>query len=85
MAQLRVVPFKTRLRVPVGDVIEREGILIEGPAGWGECSPLPSWSDDEREAAKHISRLEHCMPHMILQEFARVVRFGSAPLAISFR
>jgi len=55
MAQLRVVPFKTRLRVPVGDVIEREGILIEGPAGWGECSPLPSWSDDEREAAKRAA------------------------------
>ncbi|HLW17347.1 MAG TPA: enolase C-terminal domain-like protein [Actinomycetota bacterium] len=55
MAELRVVPFKTRLRVPVGDVIEREGILIEGPAGWGECSPLPSWSDDEREAAKRAA------------------------------
>ena len=55
MAELRVVPFKTRLRVPVGDVIEREGILIEGPAGWGECSPLPSWSDDERQAAKRAA------------------------------
>jgi O-succinylbenzoate synthase len=55
MAELRVVPFKTRLRVPVGDVIEREGILIEGPAGWGECSPLPSWSDDERAAAKRAA------------------------------
>lgn len=55
MAELRVVPFTTRLRVPVGDVIQREGILIEGPAGWGECSPLPSWSDDEREAAKRAA------------------------------
>ena len=55
MAQLRVVPFKTRLRVPVGDVIERQGILIEGPAGWGECSPLPSWPEDEREAAKRAA------------------------------
>jgi len=55
MAELRVVPFKTRLRVPVGDVIEREGILIEGPSGWGECSPLPSWSDDARTAAKRAA------------------------------
>jgi O-succinylbenzoate synthase len=55
MAQLKVVPFTTRLRVPVGDVVEREGILIQGPAGWGECSPLPSWSDDEREAAKRAA------------------------------
>lgn len=55
MAELRVVPFTTRLRVPVGDVIEREGILIEGPAGWGECSPLPSWSGDERAAAKRAA------------------------------
>jgi len=55
MAELRVFPFKTRLRVPVGDVVEREGILIEGPAGWGECSPLPSWSADERDAAKRAA------------------------------
>ena len=55
MAELRVVPFKTRLRVSVGDVIQREGILIEGPAGWGECSPLPSWSEEERAAAKRAA------------------------------
>jgi O-succinylbenzoate synthase len=32
-------------------VTRRTGYLIEGPAGWGECSPLPSWNDAEREAA----------------------------------
>ena len=52
MAELREIPFRTALRVPVGDVHSREGILIEGPAGWGEYSPLPSWSDDERAAAR---------------------------------
>jgi len=52
MAELRRVPFRARLRMPVGDVREREGFLIEGPAGWGEFSPLPSWSADERAAAE---------------------------------
>jgi len=52
MAELRRVPFRARLRVPVGDVREREGFLIEGPAGWGEFSPLPSWSSEERAAAE---------------------------------
>jgi len=55
MAELRRVPFRARLRVPVGDVREREGFLIEGPAGWGEFSPLPSWSADERAAAERAA------------------------------
>jgi O-succinylbenzoate synthase len=55
MAELRRVPFRARLRVPVGDVHEREGFLIEGPAGWGELSPLPSWSSDERNAAERAA------------------------------
>jgi O-succinylbenzoate synthase len=33
-------------------VTMRSGYLIEGPAGWGECSPLPSWNDAERAAAE---------------------------------
>ena len=52
MAELREVPFRVALRVPVGEVRDREGVLIEGPEGWGEYSPLPSWSDDERAAAR---------------------------------
>jgi O-succinylbenzoate synthase len=55
MAELREVSFRARLRVPVGDVAERVAVLIEGPAGWGEYSPLPSWSDDERAAAKRAA------------------------------
>ena len=49
---MRRVPFSVRLRVPVGDVTERTGWLVEGPAGWGECSPLPSWNEAERAAAE---------------------------------
>jgi O-succinylbenzoate synthase len=43
------------LRVAVGDVRAREGLLFEGAAGWGEYSPLPSWSDDERAAAREAA------------------------------
>jgi O-succinylbenzoate synthase len=36
-------------------VHERTGWLIEGAAGWGECSPLPSWSSHERSAAERAA------------------------------
>jgi O-succinylbenzoate synthase len=48
----RRIPFRVRLRVPVMGILERSGVFIEGPAGWGELSPLPSWSDGERSAAQ---------------------------------
>lgn len=51
MDLLRRVPFHVRLHVPVGGIVERAGWLLEGPEGWGEWSPLPSWSAEEREAA----------------------------------
>jgi len=41
-----------RLKVPVGGVEERRVRLLEGPAGWGEWSPLPSWSEAEVAAAQ---------------------------------
>ncbi len=53
--RLRRLPFAVRLRIPVGRVIERSGWLIRGRAGWGECSPLPSWSKDERLAAERAA------------------------------
>jgi O-succinylbenzoate synthase len=49
---IRRIPFAVRLRMPVEGVAVRSGWLIEGPAGWGECSPLPSWSAAERAAAE---------------------------------
>ena len=48
--------FSVLLRVPVLGVGERRGRLIEGPAGWGEISPLPSWSEAERAAADRFAR-----------------------------
>jgi o-succinylbenzoate synthase len=49
---MRRLPFSIELRYPVMGVTTRSGYLIEGPAGWGECSPLPSWSTSERDAAE---------------------------------
>jgi len=57
MAELRRIPFRVGLKVAVGSVTERTGELIEGPAGWGEYSPLPSWSDAECAAA-HRAAIE---------------------------
>lgn len=55
MDELKRIPFRCRLRVPVGSVTERTGELIHGPVGWGEWSPLPSWSADERAAAERAA------------------------------
>jgi o-succinylbenzoate synthase len=49
---MKRVPFSVALRHPVLGVTMRSGYLIEGPAGWGEYSPLLSWSDGERAAAE---------------------------------
>jgi O-succinylbenzoate synthase len=46
------LPFSVALRHPVMGVTMRSGYLIEGPAGWGEFSPLPSWRDAEHAAAE---------------------------------
>lgn len=59
---MRRIPFRVRLRVPVLDVIERSGWLTEGAAGWGECSPLPSWSDAERAAAERAAEEAASLP-----------------------
>jgi O-succinylbenzoate synthase len=52
---MRRIRFSVRLRVPVLSVTERSGWLIEGGAGWGECSPLPSWSPEEVQAAERAA------------------------------
>lgn len=52
---MRRLAFAVRLRHPVMGVTERTGVLVEGACGWGECSPLPSWSAAEREAAERAA------------------------------
>lgn len=52
---MKRIRFRVALAVPVLGVMERSGWLVEGAAGWGECSPLPSWGDAERAAAEHAA------------------------------
>ena len=39
-----------RVRVPLRDGTWRDAELVEGPAGWGECSPLPGYPCDPQMA-----------------------------------
>ncbi len=59
---MRRLPFSVALLHPVMGVTTRSGFLIEGPAGWGECSPLPSWSAAERDAAEGAAEEAAAMP-----------------------
>ena len=34
------------LRVALGGLRHRDVVLLEGPSGWGECSPLPGYPSD---------------------------------------
>jgi o-succinylbenzoate synthase len=51
MTSRRRLGFSLDLRHPVLGLTRREGWLLEGSEGWGEWSPLPSWSRDETLAA----------------------------------
>jgi O-succinylbenzoate synthase len=59
---VRRLPFTVALRHPVLGVTIRTGYLLEGPAGWGECSPLASWNDSEREAAERSALESATLP-----------------------
>jgi O-succinylbenzoate synthase len=46
------------LRVPLGGLAFRDAVLLEGPAGWGEWSPLPGYPSDPqlcRQAAEEAA------------------------------
>lgn len=42
-ARVFTVPLRVRFR----GVQAREGVLLRGPAGWGEFAPFPEYADDE--------------------------------------
>jgi O-succinylbenzoate synthase len=42
------------LRVPLGGRSTREATLVEGPAGWGEFSPLPGYRCDPRQCEEAV-------------------------------
>lgn len=39
-------PFRVPMRLRFRGVVERRGVLLRGPAGWGEFSPFPEYGDD---------------------------------------
>ncbi|HEX9316238.1 MAG TPA: hypothetical protein VGA71_12635, partial [Actinomycetota bacterium] len=38
--------FDIPLRLPFRGVTRRSGILVSGPAGWGEFSPFPEYGPE---------------------------------------
>jgi len=48
-AHVYAIPMTTRFR----GITVREGMLVEGPAGWGEFCPFPEY--DDREAASWLA------------------------------
>lgn len=54
-ARIYAIPLRTRFR----GITVREGMLIEGPAGWGEFCPFVEY--DDREAASWLATaIEQC-------------------------
>jgi o-succinylbenzoate synthase len=51
----RRIPFTARLTVAVQGITMRKGEYLEGEAGWGEVSPLPSWSIHEQQMARRFA------------------------------
>ena len=55
---VRAYRLRVPLRVPLAGQMFREATLLEGPAGWGECSPLPGYPCDParcEEAAREAA------------------------------
>lgn len=48
MTTLTEYRVRLPLRVPLGGRDVRDAVLLEGPAGWGELSPLPGYPSDPR-------------------------------------
>jgi O-succinylbenzoate synthase len=54
-ARVYAIPMRVRFR----GITVREGVLIEGPAGWGEFCPFPEY-DDAAAAAWLATAVEQC-------------------------
>ena len=51
---VRAHRVRVPLRVPLGGQWFREATLVEGPAGWGEFSPLPGYPCDPRRCEEAV-------------------------------
>lgn len=85
----RIEPFHIPLRTRFRGVTWRDGVLVEGPAGWGEFSPFPDyrppytgrWYRAAREAAvegwphpvRHLIPVNATVPAVGPDEAARMV------------
>lgn len=60
-------PFRVRLKTPFRGVTERTGVLVEGPAGWGEFSPFTEYPDDvaARWAGSALESAAHQWPQPV--------------------
>lgn len=43
LGDVELFPFRVPMRLPFRQVTEREGVLVRGPAGWGEFSPFATY------------------------------------------
>ena len=48
----QIYVFRTPMRIRFRDIDFREGLLLHGPHGWGECSPF--WNYDPRVSARWL-------------------------------
>lgn len=73
MAELRELKepkehwLRVPLRVPFRGVSERSVLLLEGPQGWGECSPFPGYPCDPAVA-------RHAAEEAVTKPFPKAVR-----------
>lgn len=51
---VRAQQVRVPLRMPLGGQSFREATLVEGPAGWGEFSPLPGYPCDPRRCEEAV-------------------------------
>ncbi|MGH9268067.1 MAG: o-succinylbenzoate synthase [Acidimicrobiales bacterium] len=89
--------FRIPLRVAFRGLRVREGMLLRGPQGWGEYSPLPGASPEEAEACwrsareaalrpwppsvRHAVPVHATVPEVSAEEAAAIVRESSCPAA----
>jgi o-succinylbenzoate synthase len=58
----RLVPFEVPMRLRFRGVTRRSGVLLHGPAGWGEFSPFPEYGPEYASRWLRAAREAACVP-----------------------
>lgn len=58
----RIAPFAVPMRLRFRGVTERAGVLLHGPAGWGEFSPFPEYGPAYASRWLAAAREAACVP-----------------------